>query len=1121
MPSISDIEARSRVGPKVEEDRLPDLSALEPDANIVVEAAAGSGKTTALIGRMVALVRSGMSPRDLAAITFTREASGEMRAAFQKGLRATLRVMEEEGDPQAGRMQDALREADRCFIDTIHAFCTQILREHAEQAGLPPGFTVLEPGEDEELKRRVWNEYLDAFSSDGLEETLQDLGVDVADLYDFYADWCGRCDVSMVSTAPETLCEPDLSAAMDTLWDFIGAWYPIAPETDPDDLTELFQRARHLQRQGALDEKPLQYRLLRDVESLATSEDRMDVISYTHWDDTSESERLIAEEDSPLDDLLESIQPAIQRWQQYVHAHATAFVEEAVRDRFYEAGRSYGTLTFQHLLLYTRDLLRESPAVREELQDRYQAILVDEFQDTDPIQAEILFYLTGENTGETDWRQCDPAPGRLFIVGDGKQSIYRFRRADHRVFREVSSLIEHQPEGRRETFYTNFRSTPEVCGAVNDSFAPLMPGPSGEEGPQVEYVPLKPHKSEQRGPGLCELQVDHISHSRAKDIATEEAGRIASFIKSTCTEGALTEAGRNVFGGEQPSYGDFMILARTAKRFPQYARHLAKADVPFTIAGSKQFGADVAVRAVLDLLALAFRPGDSAIRVSYLAGLLVGLSDRELYQVRYGLEDDRGHRLQFDQPYSPSDIKRGSAPEELLRVVREAYRRETETRRRLEEEPVSSMIEWLIEETGLMAHAALDHHGDLEAGSLLRLQHEAQSLESQGNRGWAVAQALREMLGGEREAQAMTHREGQENVVRLMTVHQAKGLDAPVVFLVDPYDSRGGKSDPQYHISRPEAGKARLHMPVRRPTSPHSSEMIGAPSSWHEYARDEEKRHQQAEEERIAYVAATRAEQLLVVSRYHSNDGIKADPEKAPWWPLNRAFEERDAPELRDLFETGGSTQSPVEELPSPSTRSTWEERREPTYDRTTVTGLLPAEHEPLGSGEERQTSNPEAFGTAVHRLFEWAVRRHGDVPGHGRRRPVVRMLMEEVYPAHSDADVERALGMLDGFLASQLWNDLQQAHRVLVEHPIAWKTEDGAVARGTIDLLFENRDGWNLVEYKTDTIKPSELSRQRLDDHKYVCQMRKYENVWVETTDNSISGLYIYFAHIDTNVKV
>jgi hypothetical protein len=155
----------------------------------------------------------------------------------------------------------------------------------------------------------------------------------------------------------------------------------------------------------------------------------------------------------------------------------------------------------------------------------------------------------------------------------------------------------------------------------------------------------------------------------------------------------------------------------------------------------------VAVRVALDLLTLAYRPGDSALRASYLAGLLVGLSDRELCQVKCALEDADGNNLDLGRTYAPEEIRQGSGPEELLPAVEEAYQRERDVRRRVEQEPVSSVLEWMVDDTGLMAHAALDNHGDLEAGSLLRLQHEAQALESRGNRGWEVAKALRERRG--------------------------------------------------------------------------------------------------------------------------------------------------------------------------------------------------------------------------------------------------------------------------------------------------------------------------------------------------------------------------------------
>jgi ATP-dependent exoDNAse (exonuclease V) beta subunit len=121
-------------------------------------------------------------------------------------------------------------------------------------------------------------------------------------------------------------------------------------------------------------------------------------------------------------------------------------------------------------------------------------------------------------------------------------------------------------------------------------------------------------------------------------------------------------------------------------------------------------------------------------------------------------------------------------------------------------------------------------------------------------------------------------------------------------------------------------------------------------------------------------------------------------------------------------------------------------------------------------------------------------------------------MITEEAYPTHGEEDLERALGMLDGFLASQLWNDLQQARRVLAEHPVAWKTEDGTVVRGTIDLLFRSDDGWRVVDYKTAAIGSAEGLEIRLDGHRYVAQVRRYMDAWESITGEPVAEGGLWF---------
>src|SRR5206468_189645 len=164
-----------------------------------------------------------------------------------------------------------------------------------------------------------------------------------------------------------------------------------------------------------------------------------------------------------------------------------------VVERYERLKTRAGCLDFLDLLLKARDLLRDDATVRRELQTRFTRLFVDEFQDTDPLQAEILLMLAADDPGQADWRQVRPVAGKLFIVGDPKQAIYRFRRADVETYREVCELLRSR--GAKQAFlHTSFRSTPAIQKAVNASFAPVMTG--DRETLQANYVSLSPHRSD-------------------------------------------------------------------------------------------------------------------------------------------------------------------------------------------------------------------------------------------------------------------------------------------------------------------------------------------------------------------------------------------------------------------------------------------------------------------------------------------------------------------------------------------------------------------------------------------------------------------------------------------------
>ncbi|PSQ63154.1 MAG: ATP-dependent DNA helicase, partial [Bacteroidetes bacterium QH_10_64_19] len=231
--TYDDAAVRRRIGPW-DEDGVPDLSAFEPDTNFFVRAAAGSGKTTALVARMVALVRSGVPVDDLTAITFTRKAAGEMSTRFYEELRQAQARLPDDS-PQQRRVSRALRDAQKAFIGPVHAFCARLLRERPIAADLPPGFVAgLGDREERELREQAWQRYLRFVRADQPEriEALTDLGVEPEDLEGYFERLCGHPELDPYVEAPDDI--PDLDEAVATAQDRLEAWQARRPDELPD-----------------------------------------------------------------------------------------------------------------------------------------------------------------------------------------------------------------------------------------------------------------------------------------------------------------------------------------------------------------------------------------------------------------------------------------------------------------------------------------------------------------------------------------------------------------------------------------------------------------------------------------------------------------------------------------------------------------------------------------------------------------------------------------------------------------------------------------------------------------------------------------------------------------------
>jgi len=1042
--------------------------------NMVVLAGAGAGKTYELVERMAGYVCQ-VSPdvERVAAITFTRKAAGEMRGRFFLRLRA-LQV--QTSGAEGERLRIALGKIDQCFIGTIHSFCGQLLRERPLEAGLSPEFTEVDEREEVVLRRQVWDRFVQERFEEGDArlQQLEEMGLRTEDLHTFFIRRCEFGDLLLKETQVDP---PDLAPTMKEAEGFVQLVEGHLP--DPlaegrDDFMAGFQQARLFGWYASLDTIREQVNWFQLLSSLGG-------ITLKRWVPERDFAKELRDEIYPdfRDNVLE---PVLRQWRQYVYGHVIEFIDEAM-SYYKEERHRTGQLTFQDLLLQATDLLRDHPEVRRYFQERYCCLFVDEFQDTDPIQAEMLFYLTGGDTEERDWRKLDPRPGSLFIVGDEKQSIYRFRRADVDTFRLARQRLADTGGGIEE-LNTSFRSLGKLCGWINDAFEPLFG--KQEQRYQAEFAPLLQQRPD--GQDDCcvrKISITKVYRNNRKEIATQEAERIAAFIQAALEGNTeFNREGEDSLLTPKASPGDFLILTYTRKHLPLYAKALEERGIPYDISGGGKLSESPEVRALVSLLEAVYRPDNPLPLVNYLRGSLVGMGDDELYNFHQA-DGCFDYRIPLPDGLSSEQEKRWEA----------AWSRLRRALTWLQTRSPAVALEWITEDMGLAPFASSGEMGSSRAGNLLRLLAMVREFEGQGMHWGQVVEELSLLIEDpEYRVEEMTLESGRADVVRLMNLHQSKGLQGKVVFLADSYDTRVDDAGVDFHVSR--MGDAPfLSLPVQRPKGEHHKEIIAEPIGWEE-DKEEEVKFLDGEKLRLLYVAATRARNLLVVAHYEGNI------QRGSWARLYPYLE--GVPELRTPASVPGDIS--VGALPDwqaerEDRARRWEVIGRPTYGLRAVTEEVLEDPQ-----DEGKWSRGRGYGSVIHRLFEWAVR--GALPENEEgliRQQLRKERLEEGLAG-------RAKKALDGLRTSPIWEEVQQAEVVYTEVPFTVpvaEDEGKKVLRGIIDLVYSVPGGWKVVDYKT-SLAGVEASRDF--EEKNLAQVNTYCKQWQEVSGERVleKGLWL-----------
>ena len=746
-------------------------------------------------------------------------------------------------------------------------------------------------------------------------------------------------------------------------------------------------------------------------------------------------------------------------------------VLDEARRAYTDERRRQNVVNYVDLLKRTATMLREAGDVRRSLQQKYRWLFIDEFQDTDPIQAEIFLMLAADEPGPGERgapakggarvrAACDPftlplRPGALFVVGDPKQSIFRFRRADIDIYTRVRQRIE-DTGGEVLALTANFRSLPEVCALANTVFPPLFAGYTAPYSPTFEPLDPVRHESEcAAGPRVAKLTIPVAGNTA--DTVQQEAERIAAFIQAEVA-------------AKRRAYGDFLVLTRLKPRLRVYAEAFDALEIPVEVSGAGLFCKSPEARALALLLSALADPLDAVALVGVLRGPLFGLSDPELFTFRQA-----GGRFELTVPLPEAgDAKEAAALDTQFGPVLPAMRQLQGMWRTTRRLPLAAAVERILEETGWLALASTTP-GGARAGHLVQAVDRVREVVEEGGGLSDAADALNEEEVSN-EAEALPLRPGRRDVVRLMNLHKAKGLEAPVVFLADPLHAF--EFPIIVRVVR-EGTKARGYLRVvKADGKPWAATTLGQPSDWDAHELEENK-YRDAEKLRLLYVAGTRAKELLVVCRLDASTKNKA-------WGAFEGYLE-DMPELK----VPKAKRDPRQVKPdlSARTRAEAEAARMAKHDRArqaswavmTPTGaksrLAAAERAKQVAGDaEAAAAVPDtpshrvdagvAWGTLIHGLLEHAMR-HAAATREDLAR-LARWLTVETPDLRSF--IPEALDLVEAVSKAPFWQEARAGAEVCVEVPFAVRLEPGqsapgvepvetpTVLRGVIDLVVSGR---------------------------------------------------------------
>jgi ATP-dependent helicase/nuclease subunit A len=1033
--------------------RLTDQAAREristaTESTLFVEAGAGSGKTKSLIDRVITLVLDdGVPVGNLAAVTFTEKAGAELRDRLRGEFEKVWRASDGERKQRAAA---ALDDLDSAAIGTLHSFAQRILTLHPIEAGLPPLIEVLDEVASSVAFDERWSvmqrELLDdadisealllALSANVKLEQLRSLA------RAFGADWDLIEDRVLSSPAPE-ITVPEVSGLAERAHR-LAARAVDCRKTDDKFVGRLTALAEWAEQLTAARQPSDQYAALLAAAKLSWAHGQQKNWEVGHLDRLRQDcGSLQADVSALAAEFADAMLRPIAYW-----------IATRVRDAALQRAAE-GRLEFHDLLVLARGLLRERADVRGALQQQFPRLLLDEFQDTDPIQVELAVRIAGGvDAGAPDWRDVTIPPGSIFVVGDPKQSIYRFRRASIETYLGAQDWFDQTVR-----LTTNFRTVPPVLDWVNAVFGRLI---QPEAAAQPAYEALDSHRTETGdGPAVTVLgATQHAEQLTAGELRECEAADVAAVISRALRDRWTVHDERA--GRWRPvRLGDIAILlpARTSLALLEDA--LDAAGIPYRAESSSLVYQAGEVRDLMAAARAVADPSDLLSTVTVLRSALFGCGDDDLWNWK---RTGGSFNLLAPVPDEVANTPVGQSLTYLRRLHRESRWMTP-----------SEVLGAVIADRRMLEVAAASPRARDKWRRLRFVVDSARAwseVEHGGLRAY-LAWARRQGEETSRVAEAVLP-ETDVDAVRILTIHAAKGLEFPMVVLSGMTSQARNNGGVQL-LWKPDGYAVRLSGTVQ--------------TNDFEQVQPVDEQMDQHERRRLLYVAATRARDHLVVSLHRTERKNSTNARLLAEVQAGTAAE-------AESFAAGDSPTpepKPAAVVAPPPDWWEWlariEAARESSRRVTAVSasGLEGTDPAVALDVAEQRAPAGAAKGARDVELPPWSKGRYGSAVGravHGVLQTVSLTDGSGLDEAVSSQCIAEGVleygGVVAALVRSALNSDLvrRAAARPHWRESYAGTVQrDGTLVEGVIDLIYREDDGsLVVVDYKTDAIPAGAL---------------------------------------------